>query len=80
MPDNGNGVEIGAGTGIFAEPLGIKQEIEPSKAILEKAKMKNINVVDAVADNLPYQDKTKDFVLMITLKLSNMDKKINLCL
>jgi|AntAceMinimDraft_16_1070373.scaffolds.fasta_scaffold30682_2 ubiquinone/menaquinone biosynthesis C-methylase UbiE len=66
MPDNRNGVEIGVGTGIFAEPLGLKQGIEPSKAMRGKAKKKNINVIDAVAENLPYSDKSKDFALMIT--------------
>ena len=66
MPAMGEGVEIGVGTGIFAEPLGIKEGIEPSKAMREKAKKRNIKVIDAVAEKLPYYDKSKDFVLMIT--------------
>ncbi len=66
IPDNGKGIEIGIGSGIFAEQLNINEGIEPSKAMREKAKMKNINVVDAVAENLPYPDKSKDFALMVT--------------
>jgi len=32
----------------------------------EKAKRKNINVINAVAEKLPYHDESKDFVLMVT--------------
>ncbi len=66
MPVIGEGVEIGVGTGVFAEPLGIKEGIEPSKAMREIAKKRNIKVIEAVAEKLPYHDKSKDFVLMIT--------------
>ena len=66
LPENEDAVEVGIGSGIFAEPLGIKEGIDPSEAMREKAKTRNINVVDAVAENLPYADKSKDVVLMIT--------------
>ncbi|GAH44210.1 unnamed protein product, partial [marine sediment metagenome] len=66
LPINGKGVEIGVGSGIFAEPLGIIEGIEPSQAMRNKAKQRNINVIDAIAENLPYSDRSKDFVLMIT--------------
>ena len=66
IPIGKKGVEIGVGSGIFAEPLGIAEGIEPSKAMRKKAKERNINAVDAVAENLPYADKSKDVVLMIT--------------
>ncbi len=66
MPVIGEGVEIGVGIGAFAEPLGIKEGIEPSKAMRKKAKKRNIKVIDAVAEKLPYPDKSKDFALMIT--------------
>jgi len=66
LPINGKGVEIGVGSGIFAEPLGIIEGIEPSQAMRNKAKQRNINVIDAIAENLPYSDRSKDFALMIT--------------
>jgi len=66
IPKGKDGIEIGIGSGIFAEPLGIKEGIEPSKAMREKAKRRNLTVVNAVAENLPYRDKSKDFVLMVT--------------
>ncbi|MBC8185103.1 class I SAM-dependent methyltransferase [candidate division KSB1 bacterium] len=66
LPENGDAIEVGIGSGIFAAPLGIKEGIEPSKAMREKAKKRGIRVMDAVAENLPYADKSKDVVLMIT--------------
>ena len=66
LPNKGKGIEIGIGSGIFAEPLGIDEGIEPSKAMREKAKKRNIKVIDAVAENLPYPDSCIDFALMIT--------------
>ena len=66
MPDSGKGVEIGVGSGIFAEPLGITEGIEPSQAMRDKAKKKNINTLDGVAENLPYSDNSFDFALMVT--------------
>ena len=66
MPVKGKGIEIGVGSGIFAEPLGISEGIEPSRAMRENAKQRNIRAIDAVAENLPYSDKTIDFALMVT--------------
>lgn len=66
IPLGKKGVEIGIGSGIFAQPLGITTGIEPSKAMREKAKTRKINAVDAVAENLPYPDSCIDFALMVT--------------
>jgi len=66
LPKNGQGVEIGVGTGRFAAPLGIKIGIDPSKKMLEIAQRRGIRVINAVAENLPFNDNTFDFVLMIT--------------
>jgi len=38
LPEKGEGVEIGVGTGRFAEPLGIKHGVEPSAKMREIAK------------------------------------------
>lgn len=61
-----NAVEVGVGSGLFAEPLGIKTGIEPSGAMREKAKERGINVVDGVAEYLPWKDNSIDYVLMVT--------------
>lgn len=62
----GLGVEIGVGTGRFAEPLGIKIGIEPSKRMGEIAQQRGIQVINGVAEKLPFKGSKFDFALMIT--------------
>jgi SAM-dependent methyltransferase len=66
LPDGGRGVEIGVGTGRFAEPLGIKLGVEPSRRMSEIAQKRGIRVLDGVAEDLPLGDAGYDFVLMVT--------------
>ena len=66
LPENGDAIEVGIGSGIFAVPLGIKEGVDPSEAMREKAKRRGVRVMDAVAENLPYADQSKDAVLMVT--------------
>jgi ubiquinone/menaquinone biosynthesis C-methylase UbiE len=66
FPDPGDCVEIGIGSGVFAEPLGIKEGVDPSEAMREKAKNRGISVIDAFAEKLPYADQSKNAVLMVT--------------
>ena len=66
LPPGGYGVEIGVGTGRFAEPLGIKIGVEPSKSMREIAQKRGIKVLDGVAEKLPFDDSQFDFVLMVT--------------
>ena len=66
LPLGGHGVEIGVGTGRFAEPLGIKFGVEPSKRMREIAQKRGIKVLDGVAEKLPFDDSQFDFVLMVT--------------
>lgn len=66
LPEKGNGIEVGVGTGRFAAPLGIHSGVEPSPKMREIAKKRGINVVDGVAESLPYRNSEFDFVLMVT--------------
>lgn len=66
MPERGHGVEIGVGTGRFAEPLGIKLGVEPASRMREIAQQRGIQVLDGVAEDLPLGDSELDFVLMVT--------------
>ncbi len=66
LPKNGNGIEIGVGSGRFAEPLGIGLGIDPSPKMRKLAKQRGIEVIDAVAENLPFDDAQFDFALMVT--------------
>jgi ubiquinone/menaquinone biosynthesis C-methylase UbiE len=59
-------VEIGIGSGIFAKPLGIKEGVDPSKTMREKAKQLGLKVRDAVAEKLPYDDSSLNGAVMIT--------------
>lgn len=66
VPKNKTGIEIGVGTGRFAEPLNIKFGVEPSENIARVAEQKEITVYRAVAEKLPIENETFDFVLMVT--------------
>lgn len=60
------GLEVGAGSGKFAGPLGISIGVEPSVRMAEKAAGSGIRVVRGVAENLPFAGAAFDFVLMVT--------------
>ncbi|MBN1926616.1 MAG: class I SAM-dependent methyltransferase [Prolixibacteraceae bacterium] len=66
LPKTGKGVEIGVGSGIFASKLGIDQGCDPSDIMLHKAIERGINAVKGIAENLPYQNQSFDFALMVT--------------
>ncbi len=62
----GRGVEIGVGTGLFAEKLGISDGVEPSAHMADLAAKRGIHVCRGVAEELPYHDASFDFALMVT--------------
>ena len=66
VPSSGTGLEVGAGTGRFAAPLGIKIGVEPAQAMAKRARARGIEVIYAVAEALPFQDESFDFILMVT--------------
>jgi SAM-dependent methyltransferase len=66
VPDNGQGIEIGVGSGRFAVPLSIGLGIEPSRPMGERAAARGIRVVAAVAEHLPFVSESLDFALMVT--------------
>ena len=66
LPDQGESVEIGAGSGRFAVPLGIATGVDPSPKMREIAQKSGLNVLDGTAENLPFTDCFFDFALMVT--------------
>jgi len=66
LPASGKGIEIGVGTGRFAQPLGIKVGIEPSAAMRKIARERGINATAGVAEKLPLEPATFDHVLFVT--------------
>ena len=68
LPENIRGIEVGLGTGRFALPLGIKEGVEPSSGMAEKAINRGIEVIEGLAERLPYGDLQFDFVLFVTIR------------
>ena len=66
IPTDKKGLEIGIGSGIFAEKLDIKFGIDPSENMLKLARQRNLNVEYGFAENLPYPDNSFDFAVFIT--------------
>ena len=64
IPD-GLGLEIGVGSGRFAQPLGAKIGIDPSRNMLKLAKERGIQVIQGGGENLSFKDNTFDFVLIV---------------
>jgi ubiquinone/menaquinone biosynthesis C-methylase UbiE len=66
LPESKNGIEIGVGSGRFAAPLGIKVGVEPSSKMREIAQKRGVEVIDGVAEAIPFGDSQFDFILMVT--------------
>jgi SAM-dependent methyltransferase len=60
------GVEIGAGSGLFASRLGISLGVEPSRAMMEKARARGVEMIEGAAEQLPLEDASFDLSLMVT--------------
>lgn len=66
VPTSKRGLEVGVGTGRFAVPLGVRIGIEPSEAMASLARGRGIEVKKGFAENLPFEDKSFDFILFVT--------------
>jgi len=63
----GEWLEVGVGTGRFAEVLGINHGIDPSTEMLAFAQQRGVLAVEGVGEDLPYRDETMDGVAMFTV-------------
>ena len=59
-------LEIGVGTGRFAEPLGVAVGLDPSPRMLALARTRGVSAVRGVAEALPFHDGAFDLVLIVT--------------
>ena len=66
LPTDGDGLEIGVGTGRFASPLKIRRGVEPSKRMAAVARKRGVEVAMGTAERLPFAPETFDFALMVT--------------
>lgn len=64
MPE-GFGLEVGVGSGRFAQPLGAKIGIDPSKNMLKLANERGIQGIQGAGENLPFKNSIFDFVLIV---------------
>ena len=61
-----NGIEIGIGTGRFADMLGITLGVDPSRSMLMHAQERGITVVQAIGEGLPFYRHTFELCLLTT--------------
>ncbi len=66
VPEKGKGLEIGVGTGRFAEALNIGTGIDISEEMMKYAVKRNIVCIKADAACMPFCDNVFDFVLVTT--------------
>ena len=73
------GLEIGVGTGIFAEALGISKGVEPSEEMAIKAEGRGIQVYREKGEALTFENDSFDLLAMITVDcfLDNLQKTLN---
>ena len=61
----GRSLEVGVGTGRFAQALGIEFGVDPSLNMLKIAKERGIKVVQGMGEALPFKSKSFDSVFII---------------
>lgn len=66
IPKSSKGLEVGVGTGRFAAPMGIQMGVEPARAMADIARKRGIEVYEAKAEELPFDNESFDFILMTT--------------
>ena len=64
-PSGGRWLEVGVGTGRFAQALGVEEGIDPSVPMLEFAAKRGIRTRRGHGEDLPYADGSFDGVLMV---------------
>jgi ubiquinone/menaquinone biosynthesis C-methylase UbiE len=66
VPYAGYGLEIGIGTGRFADKCAINCGIDPSENMARIAEQRGTKTFLAKAENMPFLSETFDFAVMIT--------------
>ena len=77
LPNKSKGLEIGVGTGRFAQALGIKFGIDTSIEMLKVAKKRGINVRLGDGEHIPFKNDTFDYVaIIITICFVKYPRKV----
>lgn len=72
------GLEVGVGTGRFAQALGIAEGVEPSAAMAHLAQARGIKVYPGQAENLPFAANRFNLLLMMTVLCFVTDRQQSL--
>lgn len=67
VPSTGTGLEVGVGSGRFAGELGIATGVEPAENMAAIAAQRGIRVMAGIAEELPFEAASFDFLLMVTV-------------
>src|SRR4030042_934182 len=57
-------LEVGVGSGRFAQALGIEYGVEPAPALVRMAKARGVKVTEATGEELPFPDEMFGGILM----------------
>jgi len=77
LPKKGKGLEVGVGTGRFAQALGIESGIDPSKNMIEIARERGVNVKLGYGERLPFKNATFDYeAVIITICFTKNPEKV----
>jgi hypothetical protein len=66
LPWQGNGLEIGVGTGRFAAPLGVAFGIDPAIPTLSYARERGVSAASGIGEALPFSNAQFGYVLAVT--------------
>ena len=64
LPEFTRGLEVGTGTGRFAQRLGLRFGVDPSLSLMSLAKERGVICVAGVCEKLPFRDSSFDLVLL----------------
>jgi ubiquinone/menaquinone biosynthesis C-methylase UbiE len=75
----GQGVEVGVGTGRFAAALAVPWGVDPSLPMLRLARERGVQAVQGIAEQLPFTSRSLDFVLfsLTMCFLSDIDRALS---
>ncbi len=65
LPRRGKGLEIGVGTGRFAESLGITIGIDPCGKMIEMAQKRGVNACLGFGEDIPFLNDVFDYAVII---------------
>ncbi|MGD8760416.1 MAG: class I SAM-dependent methyltransferase [Anaerolineales bacterium] len=67
LPDEGRGIEVGAGTGRFTSELRIPYAVEPSFNMAGLARSRGVQVCQAFGESLPFPSGFFDYAVLVTV-------------